>query len=280
MAFLTPLSPATAPLLEALLPAAVGAGAGSGGGGGSAAALPSLRRAPPPPPGGGHVLFEHFWLERGPLALPGEPGGPPAEGEGAGGGRSFVLTPSVRRHLATLARAALLRRHPILLQARAPGAGGLWPRGRRRTPSSLRPACPRPRRRRRRRAARRETIIPRTEPGPGRGPLRSAGGTCPAPLMFTRSTHRIRADADGGRARRRRLARNHCHAIPRSRLCAPPPAGPNVKRQNVARGVPCAQHGAHVRCARCRRRRRSSCSHISRFFDRTHPPAVERPWPQ
>ena len=30
----------------------------------------------------------------------------------------FVLTPSVRSHLATLARAVLLRKHPILLQVR------------------------------------------------------------------------------------------------------------------------------------------------------------------
>ena len=34
----------------------------------------------------------------------------------AGAGRRFVQTPSVQRHLRNLARAVLLRRHPILLQ--------------------------------------------------------------------------------------------------------------------------------------------------------------------
>ena len=34
----------------------------------------------------------------------------------AGAGRRFVKTPSVERHLRNLARAVLLRRHPILLQ--------------------------------------------------------------------------------------------------------------------------------------------------------------------
>ena len=34
----------------------------------------------------------------------------------AGAGRRFVQTPSVERHLRNLARAVLLRRHPILLQ--------------------------------------------------------------------------------------------------------------------------------------------------------------------
>ena len=37
-------------------------------------------------------------------------------GSAAGGGRRFVQTPSVERHLRNLARAVLLRRHPILLQ--------------------------------------------------------------------------------------------------------------------------------------------------------------------
>lgn len=70
----------------------------------------SLLRTPPAPPGDTHVLFEHFWLEHGPL--------PPADDttETADGRRHFVATPSVRRHLANLARAVLLRRHPILLQ--------------------------------------------------------------------------------------------------------------------------------------------------------------------
>lgn len=61
------------------------------------------------PPSGGatHVLFEQYWVKAGPRPLP-EADAPD----------DFVVTPSVRRHLATLARAVLLRRHPILLQVR------------------------------------------------------------------------------------------------------------------------------------------------------------------
>jgi hypothetical protein len=58
------------------------------------------------------VLFEQFWLERGPLALP-------ALGRDDDGAcRRFVLTPSVRGQLHNLARCILARRHPILLQVR------------------------------------------------------------------------------------------------------------------------------------------------------------------
>ena len=100
MTFLTLLSSATAPTVEALIAQHVLKGT-----------RPSeLLRAPPPPPGStqpSHALFEQYWVEAG-----GEPL-PDAEAED-----HFVLTPSVRRHLATLARAVLLRRHPILLQVR------------------------------------------------------------------------------------------------------------------------------------------------------------------
>lgn len=66
---------------------------------------------PPPCPGSdSHVLFEQFWLERGPLPLPA--GGSADDG----GSRRFVLTPSVRQQLHNLARCVLARRHPILLQ--------------------------------------------------------------------------------------------------------------------------------------------------------------------
>jgi len=82
-------------------------------------AAKTLARAPPAPAGETHVLFESFWLERGPLALPA--GGK----EDDGGSRRFVLTPSVRTHLANLARAALVRRHPILLQVRRFGRAAL-----------------------------------------------------------------------------------------------------------------------------------------------------------
>ena len=100
MTFLTLLSGATAPVVHALLQQHVLKGARAA----------ELCRAPPMPAGGArpHVLFEQFWLEAGEQPLPDEE--VPDE---------FVLTPSVRRHLATLARAALLRKHPILLQARA-----------------------------------------------------------------------------------------------------------------------------------------------------------------
>ncbi len=53
------------------------------------------------------MLFEHFWVETGAQPLP-EPTDRP----------QFVMTPSVRGHLRNLARAALVRRFPILLQAR------------------------------------------------------------------------------------------------------------------------------------------------------------------
>ena len=52
------------------------------------------------------MLFEHFWVETGAQPLP-EPTDSP----------QFVMTPSVRGHLRSLARAALVRRFPILLQA-------------------------------------------------------------------------------------------------------------------------------------------------------------------
>lgn len=64
----------------------------------------------PPCPGDTHVLFEQFWLERGPLPLP-------ALGrDDDGASRRFVLTASVKGQLANLARCVLARRHPILLQ--------------------------------------------------------------------------------------------------------------------------------------------------------------------
>lgn len=97
MTFLTLLSAATAPAVESLISAHVLKGA----------RMAELCRAPPPPPGE-HVLFEQYWVEAGPLPLPDADAPDP-----------FILTPSVRKHLATLARAVLLRRHPILLQARA-----------------------------------------------------------------------------------------------------------------------------------------------------------------
>ncbi len=67
-------------------------------------------RAPPCPGSDTHVLFEQFWLERGPLPLP-------ALGtDDDGSQRRFVLTPSVRQQLCNLARCVLAHKHPILLQ--------------------------------------------------------------------------------------------------------------------------------------------------------------------
>ena len=68
------------------------------------------------PQGGRHVLFEHFWVEMGDLPLP-EPSSAP----------QFVMTPSVRGHLRSLARAVLVRRFPILLQASAAAASRTLP---------------------------------------------------------------------------------------------------------------------------------------------------------
>lgn len=99
MTFVTLLSNATAPKVTALLDKHILRGA----------RLADVMRAPPEPAGPGgrrSVLFEHFWVEAGDGLLP--------EGEDP-----FVLTPSVRAHLATLARAVLVRRYPILLQARS-----------------------------------------------------------------------------------------------------------------------------------------------------------------
>ena len=62
-------------------------------------------KAPSAPPGDRHELVEQYWVEAG----DGERVDPEASGR-------YVVTPGVKRHLSALARAALLRRHPILLQ--------------------------------------------------------------------------------------------------------------------------------------------------------------------
>ena len=97
---MTLLSGATAPALEALLACHILKGLRPA----------DLHRAPSKP-SGEHVLFEQYWVEAGPAALPDED--TPDE---------FVLTPSVRHHLSMLARAVLLRKHPILLQVRGLGS--------------------------------------------------------------------------------------------------------------------------------------------------------------
>lgn len=62
-------------------------------------------KAPAAPPGDRHELVEQYWVEAG--------DGERVDPESAG---RYVVTPGVRKHLSSLARAALLRRHPILLQ--------------------------------------------------------------------------------------------------------------------------------------------------------------------
>ena len=66
--------------------------------------LQAMKHPPNAPQGDSHVLLEHFWVEAGEL-----PRINPEEGK-------YVVTPTVRGHLSNLARAVLLRRHPILLQ--------------------------------------------------------------------------------------------------------------------------------------------------------------------
>lgn len=65
----------------------------------------AIFKAPPAPPDGTHELIEQYWVEGGDL----EREDPEASGR-------YVVTPGVKTHLSALARAALLRRHPILLQ--------------------------------------------------------------------------------------------------------------------------------------------------------------------
>lgn len=101
MSFKTQLHPDSEPRMEALLQQHLLPGVKS---------IKALLRTPPAPSADGHVLFEHFWLKRGPEALP-ELGQ-----DDDGSRRRFVLTPSVRQHLCNLARAVLVRKHPILLQ--------------------------------------------------------------------------------------------------------------------------------------------------------------------
>jgi len=62
-------------------------------------------KPPPAPPNDTHVLVEQYWVECGDAAR----GDPEASGR-------YVVTPGTRRRLGALARAATLRRHPILLQ--------------------------------------------------------------------------------------------------------------------------------------------------------------------
>ncbi len=63
-----------------------------------------MLRAPPAPRGNTHVLFDHFWVQKGPLTVDQDLT------------NSFVVTPSIAHHLRNLARAVQLHKHPILLQ--------------------------------------------------------------------------------------------------------------------------------------------------------------------
>ncbi|KAL3144109.1 hypothetical protein ABBQ32_003899 [Trebouxia sp. C0010 RCD-2024] len=106
MAFMTQLDPECAHIILGLINLHV-----TGSPKSAKAHLPmqTLERAPVAPSGGNHVLFEQFWLEKGPTPLPDLPS---ADGQGG----QFVMTASMKAHLHNLARAALLGRYPILLQ--------------------------------------------------------------------------------------------------------------------------------------------------------------------
>ncbi|KAG1662050.1 hypothetical protein FOA52_005297, partial [Chlamydomonas sp. UWO 241] len=106
MGFLTLLDPASSPRMQVLMLKHLLPGVKS---------VSALLRPPPAPPGAdaphpSHVLFEHFWLEAGPVPLPA--GGKDVDASG----RQFVATSSVQQHLVNLARAVLIRKHPVLLQ--------------------------------------------------------------------------------------------------------------------------------------------------------------------
>eukprot|EP00798_Chlamydomonas_sp_ICE-L_P024873 gene24873-10534_t len=104
MTFLTCLNPESVPIMEGLISKHLLPGIKN---------VKTLVRTPPQPPSTGesqHVLFEHFWLELGPVALP--EGGRDVDS----GGRQFIQTASVRQHLGNIARAVLTRKHPVLLQ--------------------------------------------------------------------------------------------------------------------------------------------------------------------
>ncbi|KAL0028971.1 hypothetical protein WJX77_009058 [Trebouxia sp. C0004] len=100
MAFMTQLDPECAHIIRNLINVHVT---------GSAKPVKMLERAPAAPSGSSYVLFEQFWLEKGPGPAP-----EAATTDGQGG--HFVMTGSVKSHLHNLARAALIGRYPILLQ--------------------------------------------------------------------------------------------------------------------------------------------------------------------
>ncbi|KAK9849644.1 hypothetical protein WJX84_000969, partial [Apatococcus fuscideae] len=100
MAFQTQLHPNTVPHLDRLLQHHLLPPGTS---------MKGLMRSPAKPRTGEHVLFDHFWIEQGPL--------PPTATQVPGGrGPTFVITPTMNIHLQKLARAMLLRKYPILLQ--------------------------------------------------------------------------------------------------------------------------------------------------------------------
>jgi midasin len=67
----------------------------------------AILKPPPAPANDTHELIAQYWVEGGALDR--------VDPEAAG---RYVVTPGVQNHLSALARAALLRRHPILLQVR------------------------------------------------------------------------------------------------------------------------------------------------------------------
>jgi len=119
LAFLVPLEGASAGKLATVLDACIPLIAASPATGATVGTkrkkvAPAADADAPPLPAGllprNHVLVGSCWLPRGPTA-PVDPAVPDA----AGAAR-YVVTPSVRRHLHTLARAVVCRRFPVLLQ--------------------------------------------------------------------------------------------------------------------------------------------------------------------
>jgi len=117
-AFEAPLEPKSSAALAALADAhlpPVPAGRGAG------------VRPAEPAPSGSHVAVGDYWLRAGPLLLSqgggvGGAGGEKEESDTSASSSPFVVTPTVKRSLDALARAASLARYPVLLQG--PTAAG------------------------------------------------------------------------------------------------------------------------------------------------------------
>ncbi|KAL2649174.1 hypothetical protein R1flu_017302 [Riccia fluitans] len=102
MSFLTLLDRPSSLIMEQLILGSIFKRTGAAG----AKWLKSILKVPSQP-STQHVLFEHFWVERGEFEL---------SGDSADFCQRYVLTPSIREHLKNLARAVFVRKYPVLLQ--------------------------------------------------------------------------------------------------------------------------------------------------------------------